>query len=346
MDIIRPQLDQVRIEKDGKLPFTLIDAINRIYGYLAQSLNTSSSNLVVIQDTHANRNILYPAVNETVGSFYFETDRKVEYVVSSVSSANAWVYFAGTMSGLIAARPADLGTNDAGFLFTSTDSLDYRWSGTAWVTLGTVRGGANLTNVGKLTKVSAAGTITEAAVTDDATANVYTTARNLLAGETAVVSSAAGRVYLGAKGSAGAGALELSQTATDADNLLVGLIQAGDTNQSGGGGEKRVAVIQFLTQGATANDRGGQIKFITKANGGAIVVQEILTNAGFHGFGGTAVPAYAVDATGDVNASGVHRTGGVAGITGVAALAKLTIAGTNGTLTFTGGIITAYTAPT
>jgi hypothetical protein len=34
------------------------------------------------------------------------------------------------------------------------------------------------------------------------------------------------------------------------------------------------------------------------------------------------------------------------GISGTAALAKLTLAGTDGSLTFTNGIITAYVAPT
>lgn len=169
MDIIRPQLDQVRIEKDGRLPFTLIDAITRIYNYLATSLNVAVGAIEVIQDTHANRNILFPASGVPIGSLYFETDRTVMYVCRMASLAHAWVYVGGVMSGLFAARPADLVITDAGFLFTSTNSLDYRWSGTAWVTLGTVKGGGNLSTVGRLTKVSAAGTINESAVNDDGT---------------------------------------------------------------------------------------------------------------------------------------------------------------------------------
>lgn len=167
MTIIRPQLDQVRIGQDGKLPFAVIDAIRKVYDYLAASASTASGNIQIIQDTHANRLMLHPPADSPIGSLYYETDRKVVYINQNVSSAPAWVYVTGVMSGLFAARPADLGTNDAGFLFTSTNSLDYRWSGTAWVTLGTVRGGASLTNVGRLTKVSAAGTINESSVTDN-----------------------------------------------------------------------------------------------------------------------------------------------------------------------------------
>lgn len=284
MDIIRPQLDQVRIEKDGRLPFTLIDAITRIYGYLAAATNANSTNAVVIQDTHANRNILYPAANEVIGSFYFETDRKVEYVARLVSSAHAWVYFAGVMSGLIAARPADLGTNDAGFLYTSTDSLDYRWSGTAWVTLGTVRGGAAMVNAGALTKVSAAGTIGESAVTDDGTSVILTT-RDLL------------------------------------------LDNGKRIRQKDTGGAYQNLLTHFTDDIVYLDNASGDIKIRPKA-------------------GSTLFSTENFDVTGNSNVSGVYKKAGTAGITGVAALAPLTAIGLPGTLTFTGGIITAYVAPT
>jgi hypothetical protein len=46
------------------------------------------------------------------------------------------------------------------------------------------------------------------------------------------------------------------------------------------------------------------------------------------------------------NAAGAITIGTAGGITGTAALAKLTTLGANGSLTFTDGIITAYVAPT
>jgi hypothetical protein len=46
------------------------------------------------------------------------------------------------------------------------------------------------------------------------------------------------------------------------------------------------------------------------------------------------------------NAAGAITIGTAGGITGTAALAKITLAGTDGSLTFVDGIITAYVAPT
>lgn len=64
------------------------------------------------------------------------------------------------------------------------------------------------------------------------------------------------------------------------------------------------------------------------------------------GLGGQTSPSYAVDTTGYINASTGYRIGGTAGITQVATLAKLTVGGTNGSLTIVGGIVTGYSNPT
>ncbi len=348
MTIIRPQLDQIRIPPGGELPFTLIDAVRKIYDYLTQIFNllegVGLSGITVIQNTHANRLILFTPSKYGLGSLYFETDRTVLYVDRTVSSAKAWVYAGGVMSGLVAARPADLGLNDAGFLFTSTDSLDYRWSGTAWVTLGTVKGGASLTNVGRLTKVTAAGTIGESAVQDDGSANVYTIARNFIVGAAAAFSTAAGRVYSGVKGVTDAGVFEATSAVTDADATSIGEFQVSDSH--GTNAEKRLAIIQVVTDGTTATKRGGRIYIGTKVDNGVFTFWITLNQTGKCGFGGNVAPAYPVDATGDINASGVFRQAGTAGISGTAALAPLTALGTPGSLTYSGGIITAYIAPT
>jgi hypothetical protein len=177
-----------------------------------------------------------------------------------------------------------------------------------------VHGASALIDVGAIPKVTAPGVLGESALTDDGSANVYATGRNVLAGETSPVSSAAGRTYLGAKGNAGAGALELTQTDTDATAHIIGVVQGSDANCTGP--EKRLAVIQFLTDGVTANNRGGLIRFGTKPDGaGAITAWEALDNLGNHGFGGNTSPSYPVDVTGDINVSGVFRKGGVGGVT-------------------------------
>lgn len=103
------------------------------------------------------------------GGLYVETDRASIYESRFVSKAQVWVFVLGRMQGLLTARPVDLGMNDVGFLFVATDALDYRWSGTAWVALDTVRGGASLVDVNRVTKVTAAGVIGESSITDDGT---------------------------------------------------------------------------------------------------------------------------------------------------------------------------------
>lgn len=124
---------------------------------------------VILFGTHAAR-LTQLTGDLAEGTLYFETDRTVVYQLRKLSNVLTWVWVAGAMSGLLAARPADLGTNDTGFIFNSTDALDYRWSGAAWVALDTVRGGASLTHDGRLLMVSAVdGVASESAVTDDGT---------------------------------------------------------------------------------------------------------------------------------------------------------------------------------
>lgn len=119
----------------------------------------------ISQGTHAARLLVNPG-GVPDGALYVETDRRAIYESRFVGSAQAWVYVVGLMRDTLANRPVDVGPNDAGFIYNSTDALDYRWSGTAWATLGTVRGGANLTDVNRVTKVTAAGVIGEAAFAD------------------------------------------------------------------------------------------------------------------------------------------------------------------------------------
>lgn len=69
-------------------------------------------------------------------SLFFETDRNAIYQARLVAGVPAWVYVGGLpFPGTISPdqKPTDLGTNDAGFSFFSTDfNRPYRWTGSAW----------------------------------------------------------------------------------------------------------------------------------------------------------------------------------------------------------------------
>ena len=89
-----------------------------------------SSLAISIVNTHSNRIANYPASNYDIGSWYYETDRTSLYQVHSVAGVNQWVWIGGQMSDTFANRPSDLGANDSGFLFYSTNTFyTFRWTG-------------------------------------------------------------------------------------------------------------------------------------------------------------------------------------------------------------------------
>jgi hypothetical protein len=166
MTVKFPQLDGVKVNEDRTLPYTILQAIRRAYEYISQ-LDATVGSGVVYQDLHVNRNNLYPAINENLGSWYIETDRSdAIYMVMVVNAAHAWVLLYGFMRGLLANRPADLGPNDTDFLYSATNASDYRWNGTSWDTLDGVRGASNLTHAGAIPKVSTPGVLVESSLTD------------------------------------------------------------------------------------------------------------------------------------------------------------------------------------
>lgn len=88
--------------------------------------------------THANRLTMEIIGATWNGMLWAETDRSgVIYQLQS----NAWHYLAGTMWNTLSpdTRPTDLGANDAGFIFRTTDTgsqysgRTFVWSGTVWV---------------------------------------------------------------------------------------------------------------------------------------------------------------------------------------------------------------------
>lgn len=93
------------------------------------------SNLVS-QGAHADRVGLNAGAVPASGIFV-ETDRNAVYQARLQNKTDpAWVLVLATMSGPLAGLPADLGPNDAGFIYNSTDAASYRWDGTAWATIG------------------------------------------------------------------------------------------------------------------------------------------------------------------------------------------------------------------
>ena len=98
------------------------------------SSTTTTPTVVTIQGTHANRVISTPAMGEPAGTLYYETDRTVVYLdFIGTGNLQVWKWISGTYNSVFSNRPSDLGVNDAGFLFYSTDvDLIYQWSGTSW----------------------------------------------------------------------------------------------------------------------------------------------------------------------------------------------------------------------
>lgn len=97
---------------------------------------------VMLVDTHANR-LLISAADYAIGTAFVESDRRVLYRGNGTN----WIYVCGEMTNTFASRPADLGANDAGFLFLATDTLvQYYWTGAAWVQI-TDAPGSGVTSV-------------------------------------------------------------------------------------------------------------------------------------------------------------------------------------------------------
>lgn len=71
--------------------------------------------------THADRLALFPASSYEPGTTFYETDRKVFYIIEFVLGSNVWVYAAGVMHDNLATIPTDLALPDIGFLFGPAD---------------------------------------------------------------------------------------------------------------------------------------------------------------------------------------------------------------------------------
>ncbi len=100
----------------------------------SSSSSSGTATTVTLQGTHSVRLADHLPASEPAGSYFYETDRTVTYLnFLSPSTVQVWQWVSGTMRGLFAARPADLGQYDAGFLFYATNrNLLFEWDGTVW----------------------------------------------------------------------------------------------------------------------------------------------------------------------------------------------------------------------
>lgn len=109
-------------------------AINNVFN----TINNITNNITVsgcIVGSHALRLSSYGAAAQQDGTLFFETDRKVFYVI--VPTPKHWEFGAGCSVGLEANLWTDLGSNDAGFLYFASDTETlWIWNGSAWVEAG------------------------------------------------------------------------------------------------------------------------------------------------------------------------------------------------------------------
>lgn len=195
-----------------------------------------------------------------------------------------------------------------------------------------VFGGSKLTTIGSIPKITAAGVLGESSLADDGAFVSGTEPLHLDTG----AAPADSQVALSANA---LGALELLCYQADLCEILFDIKYIG------------AALIARNAKISRISKIGGKLNFhygFGQTVGSPIsdAVSATLDLAtGKWGFL-NASPAEVVDVTGNVNATGVYKKGGTSGISTTAVLAKLTSLGSNGSLTISGGIITAYTAPT
>lgn len=111
------------------------------------------------------------------------------------------------------------------------------------------------------------------------------------------LAAGAGRSYLSVKGVSEGAIVELIQAGADADAATIGGVQFATDNNTNGANGKRSAAIFSRQSGATANDRGGNLQFWTKADAGILNLAMTITDAANVGIG-SATPQARLDVTG------------------------------------------------
>jgi hypothetical protein len=195
-----------------------------------------------------------------------------------------------------------------------------------------VLGKANLTNPNVVTKVGAAGEIVEGGITDES-AGASNRVRITAAGNVGISNpmnnppAVDPAVHLIVGGNSVATVGEFTAASIAPANSLVGTTNF--ANYALLAAEKRVAFMAGFTDGAINTGRFGFYTMIA----GVVSERVRITAAG-------------QEVTGDVNITGVYRKNGIVGFTGTVPLARLNTGGIQGSMTVSGGIITAVVPPT
>lgn len=312
----------------------------------------------VIVGTHAERITTYSSVSLAVGLEFFETDRIATYIISDASGSKKWVLVSAAMNGVIAARPTDLSTVDAGFFFTDTTTdqeTEWMWDGSEWLTIG-----------GYLQEIS------------DVVTNTITTVQIL-------------RHLTSGAAAAGYGIGQLFQLENDAGTTTSAARWSYEWSDASAGTEDTIARLFLTVAGGLAEvlnitsvglmtlvgkyvwkagtnftgtlnhaNTGNRIYTFADADGNIVYETAVLTNNNFLFGGGGAlakdagfgspVPV-ANGGTGANSAAGARANLSAAQIQAPGAhtitLAKITGAGANGSLTWNSeGVITGYVDPT
>lgn len=110
-------------------------------------------------------------------------------------------------------------------------------------------------------------------------AMIIDSAKNIGVGTTAPDVTGYGSTVVTIQNASAEGILELTSARADADDVTVGeLTFLGTHNGTTSAG--RTAVIRSRTAGTTANNRGGDLRFLTKADAGALTERMRIGNAG------------------------------------------------------------------
>lgn len=124
-----------------------------------------------------------------------------------------------------------------------------------------------------------------------------------------------------------------SATETQSGDTIGGLIAYGFDGTGENAYTAGIRAVATEAHGTTAH--GTKIIFEVTADGSAITTTPVVFDqSGFAGFGGTTTPAYAVHATGDINATGVFRKNGTAGISPTRTRGQSLTVNTSGTGVF------------
>lgn len=136
---ILKKTELLELPVDLELPQGVLDLLNdrmrRIRSRLSEHAYAieGSGTPVVLTGTHFERVNTYLAKKYALNTLFWETDRKLLYMVGLLGKVKVWYYRLGLSRGLQGARYTDLKITDAGLPYEATDwKVTWRWTGTTW----------------------------------------------------------------------------------------------------------------------------------------------------------------------------------------------------------------------